>query len=119
MVHWNYRIVKRAYVYDDGEKEWEFSIRETYYNDAGEITAFSAEPRALTGETLEYLKENLERCLRAIEKPILEEDGFVFAKDGYVFNEEEVREKLKNELSSQQINAIIDDIKKDLHDQTN
>ena len=61
---WNYRIVK------NGKKG--YYIKEVYYNeDNGKIEAFSeiTEPY---GETIDDLKKDLEKMVKAFEKPVIE-----------------------------------------------
>lgn len=82
MSHFNHRVWKRTYkrLHDT---ETFYSIRETYYNEAGEICACTEHPAEAQGETLEELKENLGRMLRAVENSfgdvILDYDNFKFA----------------------------------------
>lgn len=92
MSHWNNRVFKKFVKYpesmsDVGEGglggEWTFSIRETYYNDNGDITMYSDEPRPAFGETLDGLKWSLERMLEACDKEVLDVDTIVLAKNDY------------------------------------
>lgn len=115
MGHWNHRVVRKVFHKGTENEEEQYSIREVFYNDAGEIFAFTENPIGLACETPEALREYIQWCLQALDKPILEEDGFVFAKDDYEINEDEIRSELKGELSKEQIDAIILDIRKDMN----
>jgi len=50
-VNWNYRVMHR-----DG---W-YAVYSVYYDDRGRISDWSAEPAALTGESVEDLAEEFE-----------------------------------------------------------
>ena len=75
-MNWNYRVWKDVF---DGEDF--FSIKETYYNDAGEITACTTDAVNPSGGTFLELDEDLQHFLGAMCKPVLVTDGFVFAQD--------------------------------------
>lgn len=64
--HWNHRVVREGD--DTGEL---FSIRETFYNADGSIWSYTAEPASLIGESIDDLRQYLERCLKALDAPVL------------------------------------------------
>ena len=66
---WNYRVVRRRRVSHD-----ECSVHEVYYDDAGDISSWTENPIIPAGETLEELKEDFSKQLRALELPVLDYD---------------------------------------------
>ena len=77
MTHWNHRVVKKYY----DEDYTEYGIREVFYNEDGSIYAYTDNPIETRGESLESLRQFLERCLKALDQPILV-DGEVVFNDG-------------------------------------
>lgn len=74
---WNYRVILKRHLPTAGciEGEDELAIHEVYYEDRprdDEIKAWSQDPIAAHGETLEELRDDLGRMLDALDKPILE-----------------------------------------------
>ena len=65
-MHWNHRVVKQKIA----DQEF-FSVRETFYNDDGTIMAYTEDPAGVIGESIEDLREYLQWCLRALDKPVL------------------------------------------------
>ena len=68
---WNFRVIRKDLPTEEGTQDW-YSIQEVYYNDDGtpgaqttdlEITAFS----------IDELKSTLEKMIKCLDKPILEE----------------------------------------------
>jgi hypothetical protein len=83
MSHWNNRIFKEYQKYGNNAKgnpilmdgkdgEWSYSVRETYYNDEGEVTMFSDAPRPAFGEDLKGIKWSLTKMLEACDKEVLD-----------------------------------------------
>lgn len=70
--HWNYRLVKR--VYDDDLPADDLAIHEVYYDEAGEIVAWSADPATPGGEDLDGVRRDLEMFIEALAKPTLNYD---------------------------------------------
>lgn len=56
---WNYRVVD----WGDG-----VDIREVYYDDDGKITHWTANPRELTGETVDDIEEDLRLILKDLRR---------------------------------------------------
>jgi hypothetical protein len=63
MITWNYRVFQ--------EPEGDFTIREVFYNEGGEITGCTANPVEPFGETLAELHQCLQDFQAALELPIL------------------------------------------------
>lgn len=80
MTHWNHRVIKKDYCEGDSVYT-EYSVRETYYNEDDSIYAYMENPCRVHGESLESLRQFLERCLKALDQPILV-DGEVVFNDG-------------------------------------
>jgi hypothetical protein len=49
-----------------------FAIHESYYNDVGEVTAWTDDAASPMGETLDDIRNELERMLRALDYPVVE-----------------------------------------------
>lgn len=81
MSYWNNRVVRTRVERQpsEGDSEFEFTIREVYYNDKGEINAISSSARPAYGDSVAELKESLERMLRACEKAVLIEEEIQYA----------------------------------------
>ena len=63
MITWNYRVFQ--------EPEGDFTIREVFYDEAGEITGCTANPVEPFGQTFAELKQCLQDFQAALELPIL------------------------------------------------
>lgn len=48
-----------------------YSVREVHYNDDGTIYAYTIDPARAQGDSIKNLKEYLQWCLDALDKPIL------------------------------------------------
>ena len=73
MSHWNHRVVKRMTREFDKDVEW-FGIHEAFYEVGGQ-TLWTDEPVTVEGESIEELRETLERMLVALDKPIIDDTG--------------------------------------------
>lgn len=60
---WNYRVVV--------DERGEFGIHEVYYNDKAEITNVTVDAIAPVGETLDALRDEMERYAKALLRPVL------------------------------------------------
>ncbi len=69
--HWNYRVVKRTHRFPDGSTEDEFGIHECHY----EPTGWTAEPVAVTAESVERLRDVLRRMLIALDVEVIVEEA--------------------------------------------
>lgn len=59
---WNYRVVLR---------DAEFAIHEVFYEEDGSINGMTVDPVYPRAESLEGLREELERYSTALDKPVL------------------------------------------------
>jgi len=72
---WNHRVVRRTWRKGEVDEEKEYAIHEAYYgrDDDGGIS-ITADHKAPYGETVEELRETLQRMLRALDRPVLDYD---------------------------------------------
>ena len=73
---WNHKVIRKQ----DGRGEYYYEIHEVYYEKDG-LSWISA-PRTPLGDTLDDLKEILERMLKACDKPVMVEDGCTLKEVG-------------------------------------
>lgn len=75
MGYWNHRVIQRKQViFPDAPDEYteiSFGIVECYYHDNHDISGYTVNDIAPYGETVDELRESLERMLRALDRPIL------------------------------------------------
>lgn len=64
---WNHRVVK----FTENGEDW-YAVCEVYYNDDGTIYAHTQDGIRVTGESVEELKETLERMLRCVDQKVVE-----------------------------------------------
>ena len=76
MAHWNHRVIQRIV----GD-EVEFGIHEVYYNDDGDVEGYTEQPVRVYGETLDELRETLERMLRCLDHPVIVDSDAEFPYD--------------------------------------
>jgi hypothetical protein len=67
---WNHRVVRRASVVF-GKPVEVLGIHEVFYGPDGGIS-WTTEPVAAEGDTLDELRETLERMLKALDQPIID-----------------------------------------------
>jgi hypothetical protein len=72
---WNYRVVCT-----ENEAEVSYAIYEVYYDDDGRPEARTERPSYPAGETLEELREDVQRYLAALDQPVL--DDTLFGRTG-------------------------------------
>ena len=89
---WNHRTCKKTHKCDTHETVL-YGIHEVYYNEKGEVWAVTEEPvtisTAFVKDMEEFddegavaaLKEQLERMLRALDTPIIDQDTIIYAKE--------------------------------------
>lgn len=63
---WDYRVIKR-----DKDKNPSFAIHEVFYDEAGEIMTWTAEPVGVEGDSLKEVKDQLEYMRKDIKTPVL------------------------------------------------
>lgn len=75
---WNYRVIKRIERHHHGN-EPVYTINTVFYDEGGRVKQWSDEPAWPVGDTVEELKSDCEKFLRAFELPVLaqseREDG--------------------------------------------
>lgn len=72
----DYRLVKTVLMLPGDVPYPEFSVRQIWYNEDGEIETYSPEPATAQSDNIEDVKRELEFMLKAFNKPILEEMEF-------------------------------------------
>lgn len=74
--HWDYRMISEnvANSYDDADRVDIYSIHEVYYSD-GEPKTHGIGSVRPWGESLEELKDDVSRYIKALELPVLSWDG--------------------------------------------
>lgn len=77
-MHWNHRVVRKETPnkFREDEIEISYEIHEVYYNEDGEPRSCTVDGISPYGETIEELKETLERMLNASTQPVLEYSYF-------------------------------------------
>jgi hypothetical protein len=82
MSYWQYRVVRTTNESPnvDIEDEFNFSIREVYYNDKSEITAITENAAAPWGESIDDIKRSLERMTLACNKDVLISEDIVYGE---------------------------------------
>ncbi len=63
MSHWNYRVVR-----SDGH----YAVHEVFYRDDGSVEAWTEVPVALSAETLDDLRAELQSYAAALDRPPIE-----------------------------------------------
>ena len=96
MGHWNYRVCKHFFEYNEeskeiAEKDGEecYSIREVYYNEDGSIWATSNEPQSPHGESFEDLKDGILKMQMALDKEVIDLDTIKYITPDFEEEEEE------------------------------
>ncbi len=72
--HWNFRVLRKERE-NAGVKWVTFCVHEVYYTDS-KPTMCSEDEMAPHGETLDELKEDMERFQQAFTKPVLNYEDF-------------------------------------------
>ena len=75
---WNHRVVHRLIKRMPSEREGEhwYAVHEVYYDESGKPEMTTVEAVAPGGETLDELRQELDRFQKALEHPVLEYDSF-------------------------------------------
>ena len=68
---WNHRVVRRSYTHADGYVEDTYQIHEAYYDVEPKLLLTISGVSAI-GNTVQELREDLERMLKALDKPVLD-----------------------------------------------
>ena len=65
---WNYRVMRHR---DAKGRTW-LAVHEAFYDDQGEVTAWTDEAVSLVAEDLEALRWDVEALTRALDYPVVE-----------------------------------------------
>jgi len=70
MSHWNHRVYRHTHTNGDTT----YGIHEAYYDSPDEEPpgSYTAEPVEVVGDSIEDLREELQRMLRCLERPVLD-----------------------------------------------
>jgi hypothetical protein len=71
MSHWNYRTFVRTLPTGAGDYEDQFFIGEAYYDDNGNVIAWSSEPSWPSGTTKVECYDDLARMMESMGKEVL------------------------------------------------
>jgi methionyl-tRNA formyltransferase len=71
MSGWNHRVIRRE---DPKTGETYYQIHEVYYDDDGKINGWTKLPISPYAESTDELRQELQRFMEALNKPILRED---------------------------------------------
>jgi len=74
MGHWNHRVVRREFPEATPDDRVLYAIHEAYY-EPGERKvpwAVAVDPTPVIGQSVEQLRETLQRMLRALDTPVLD-----------------------------------------------
>ncbi len=69
MSHWNHRVMHKL----ESDGSHSYTIHEVYYDVDGAVTGWTENGIAPYGETLEELRSDLKRMVKALSKPVLED----------------------------------------------
>lgn len=100
MSHWNHRIVKKTWHKGEEDEEDSYGVHEVFYDDDNKIYGYTENPIDLSTDSIDSLREYLQWCMNALDKPILVDGEVEFAKD--IFTVEDV-EELQNLISHAEI----------------
>jgi hypothetical protein len=70
MGHWNHRVMKRK----TEEGEW-YDIHEVFYDEQSGKLSWTENAISPGGETIDELQKELQRMLKALDKPVLDYDA--------------------------------------------
>ena len=78
---WDYRVVRKES--KDGSDEW-YSVQEVYYDDeTGEPMAHTTDLQ-IEGDTITEMRTQLERMLKTLEEPVLDESDITDTKNDWI-----------------------------------
>jgi hypothetical protein len=70
-MYWNHRVVRRVWHPGTDREETTYAIHEVFYG-LSKKPIPTADPIDVSGESVEELRETLQRMLRALDKPVLD-----------------------------------------------
>lgn len=98
---WNYRVIKKDFLgeyVDIPEDQVSFGIHEVYYDDStGGIVSCTIDPVDPYGESMDELRDCLNKMLLALDKPVLDYNKDI-PKGGIFAITDEETEKLINSI---------------------
>ena len=71
---WDYRVVRKES--EDGSDEW-YSIQEVYYDDEGGKPMAQTMDLQVEGDTIAGMRTQLERMLKSLDEPVVDEHDIV------------------------------------------
>lgn len=76
MSHWNYRVCAKTHATNvpGMDPEVEYSIHEVYYDEAGNISGWTADPVTVGASSLKDLRDVLNLIAGALNKPVIDLD---------------------------------------------
>jgi len=80
---WNYRLCKETYNKATPDEELSYTIREVYYNKAGNIWGVTETAASVFGETAKDAQKCAELMQLAFQKEIIDLDAFVFSNPDF------------------------------------
>lgn len=72
--HWDYRIVHHTKPDGAGGQADVYEVHEVYYSTDGTVSMWSEDAMKPYGESLDWLKNDLQWMTQALDKPVLERD---------------------------------------------
>ena len=106
---WDYRVVRKESA--DGSDEW-YSVQEVYYDDeTGEPMAQNIELQ-VEGDTITGMRTQLERMLKSLDEPVVDESDIVNDSEGRKTVEDRVLElEMENAEMRDRLKELGDEIK--------
>jgi hypothetical protein len=71
---WNHRVVRRFYPNTHMDDSMLYEIYEVYYNSDGTINAIMGEPIRIREESIDDLRQTVERLTKCLEQRIIDYD---------------------------------------------
>ena len=103
MSDWDYRVVRKES--EDGSNEW-YSVQEIYYDDDKYPVAQSMDLQ-VEGNTIVVMRTQLEKMLKSLEEPVLDENDLI-EDDGEYTSDIEHLEKENKKLKKSQLELVIE-----------
>ena len=72
-MHWNYRVIRQK---DPISGDYSYQVHEVFYNEELKPFTCTAEAVTIYGESVDELKEDLEKFFQAFERPVLDMEYF-------------------------------------------
>lgn len=103
MSDWDYRVVRKEST--DGSREW-YSVQEVYYDDDKYPVAQSIDLQ-VEGKNVTAIRTQLEKMLKSLEEPILDENDLI-EDDGEYTSDIEHLEKENKKLKKSQLKLVME-----------